>query len=105
MDVAVGDDTALGLGEGVKPPPSREGLTSTPDGSYDAFFVDLQKAERDYSPTTMGTLENGVVSPYVFLGPAQCVSSTGDRPVAFTWRLETPMPEELFAVARTVAAA
>ena len=36
-----------------KPPPSREGLTSTSDGRYDAFFVDLQKAERDYSPTTM----------------------------------------------------
>lgn len=51
------------------------------------------------------TLENGVVSPYVFLGPAQFVTSTGDRPVAFTWRLETPMPEELFEVARTVGAA
>lgn len=51
------------------------------------------------------TLENGIVSPYVFLGPAQFVSSTGDRPVAFTWRLETPMPEELFEVARTVGAA
>ena len=51
------------------------------------------------------TLENGVVSPYVFLGPALFVSSTGDRPVVFTWRLETPMPEELFEVARTVGAA
>jgi hypothetical protein len=50
-------------------------------------------------------LENAVVSPYVFLGPAQFVSSTGDRPVAFTWRLETPMPEALFEVARNVAAA
>jgi hypothetical protein len=27
---------ALGLGDGIKPPPSREGLTSTPDGRYDA---------------------------------------------------------------------
>ena len=44
---------ALGLGDGTKPPPSREGVTSTPDERYDAFFVDLQKAERDYSPTTM----------------------------------------------------
>ena len=44
---------ALGLGDGIKPPPSREGLISTKDGRYDAFFVDLQKAERDYSPTTM----------------------------------------------------
>ena len=44
---------ALGLGEGTKPPFSREGLIATPDERYDAFFVDLQKAERDYSPTTM----------------------------------------------------
>ncbi len=44
---------ALGIGDGVKPPSSREGLTSTPDRRYDAFFVDLRKAERDYSPTTM----------------------------------------------------
>jgi hypothetical protein len=51
------------------------------------------------------TLENGVGSPYVFLGPAQFVSSNGDRPVAFTWQLSTPMPEELFEVARSVAAA
>jgi hypothetical protein len=29
----------------------------------------------------------------------------GERPVAFTWRLRTPMPEELFEVARSVAAA
>jgi superfamily II DNA or RNA helicase/HKD family nuclease len=44
---------ALGLGGGTTPPPSREGLVSTPGGGYDAFFVDLQKSERDYSPTTM----------------------------------------------------
>lgn len=51
------------------------------------------------------TLENGVGSPYVFLGPAQYVQSSGDRPVSFTWRLDTPMPEELFEVARSVVAA
>jgi Domain of unknown function (DUF3427) len=44
---------ALAIGDGVKPPPSREGVTSTSDSKYDAFFVDLQKTERDYSPTTM----------------------------------------------------
>lgn len=27
------------------------------------------------------------------------------RPVAFTWRLKSPMPEELFEIARSVAAA
>ncbi|MGZ4188022.1 MAG: hypothetical protein ACXVSF_21985, partial [Solirubrobacteraceae bacterium] len=44
---------ALAVGTGPKPPPSREGLTATSDERYDAFFVDLQKAERDYSPSRM----------------------------------------------------
>ena len=141
---------ALGLGDGTKPPPSREGLHSTPDGRNDAFFVDLQKAERDYSPTTMyrdyainrelfhwesqstqtpqqprvrrwiehqqrgcnvllfvrdrRRSELGT-QPFTFLGPVSYVEHRGDRPVAFTWRLPEPMPEELFEVARSVAAA
>ena len=32
---------------------TRAGSRRRPTGEYDAFFVDLQKAERDYSPTTM----------------------------------------------------
>ena len=141
---------ALAVGTGPKPPPSREGLTSTSDERYDAFFVDLQKAERDYSPTTMyrdyainrelfhwesqstqsphqprvrrwiehqqrgGTIllfvrdkrrsELGT-QPFTFLGPVTYVGHHGERPVAFTWRLPVPMPEELFEVARSVAAA
>jgi hypothetical protein len=50
-------------------------------------------------------LETGVGSPYVCLGPARYIASSGTRPVAFTWELDTPMPEELFGSARTVAAA
>jgi superfamily II DNA or RNA helicase len=141
---------ALGLGDGTKPPPSREGLMSTPDGRYDAFFVDLQKAERDYSPTTMYRdyainrelfhwesqstqtpqqprvrrwiehQERGCsvllfvrdrrrselgTQPFTFLGSVSYVDHRGERPVAFTWRLPEPMPEELFEVARSVAAA
>ena len=141
---------ALGIGDGAKPPPSREGLTSTPDGRYDAFFVDLQKAERDYSPTTMyrdyainrelfhwesqstqapnqprvrrwiehqqrgGSIllfvrekkrsELGT-QPFTFLGPVTYVDHRGERPVAFRWQLPEQMPEELFEVARSVAAA
>jgi hypothetical protein len=141
---------ALGIGEGVKPPPSREGLTATPDERYDASFVDLQKAERDYSPTTMyrdyainrelfhwesqstqtpqqprvrrwiehqqrgGSVflfvrekkrsELGT-QPFTFLGPVTYVDHRGERPVAFTWKLVEQMPEELFEVARSVAAA
>ena len=51
------------------------------------------------------TLETGVGSPYVCLGPARYAASSGSRPVSFTWDLETPMPEELFESARAVAAA
>jgi superfamily II DNA or RNA helicase len=141
---------ALGVGDGVKPPPSREGLTTTPDERYDAFFVDLQKAERDYSPTTMyrdyainrelfqwesqstqTPQQPGVrrwiehqargsnillfvrdkkrselgTQPFTFLGPVTYVDHRGERPVAFTWKLPEQMPEELFEVARSVAAA
>jgi hypothetical protein len=39
------------------------------------------------------------------LGPGRYVESSGDRPVSFVWRLELPMPEELFEIARNVAAA
>lgn len=42
-------------------------------------------------------------SPYVFLGPATYVSHTGDRPIAITWRLKTPMPMDFFNHASAVA--
>lgn len=42
-------------------------------------------------------------SPYLYLGPANYVSHQGERPIAITWRLERPMPAELFSAA-TVAA-
>lgn len=43
-------------------------------------------------------------SPYVFLGPADYVSHEGDRPMAITWRLQRPMPTEVYQ-ASTVAVA
>lgn len=42
-------------------------------------------------------------SPYLFLGPASYVSHTGDRPIAITWRLRTPMPMDFFNHASAVA--
>ena len=42
-------------------------------------------------------------SPYLFLGPATYVSHTGDRPIAITWRLLTPMPTDFFNHASAVA--
>lgn len=140
---------ALGFGSGVKPKVTQGGILWIPEVRSDVFFVDLQKAERDYSPTTMyrdyamsrdlfhwesqsrQTPEQPSVqryinhakqgtnvllcvreqrrgelgaAPYHFLGPVDHVSHAGERPVAFTWRLRTPMPEALFEVARSVAA-
>ncbi len=37
---------------------------------------------------------------YTFLGTAAYVSHTGDRPIAITWRLDRPMPADLFTRAR-----
>jgi len=50
------------------------------------------------------TFELGT-QPFTFLGRISYVEHRSERPVAFTWRLPTPMPEELFEVARSVAAA
>ncbi len=54
---------------------------------------------RDRKKGELGTM------PFTFLGPAEYVSHEGERPVQFVWRLETPMPAELFESARSVAAA
>lgn len=141
---------ALGLRAGVKPMVPQAGLIWAQAAQSDVFFVDLQKAERDYSPTTMyrdyavsrelfhwesqtrqhtgletvrrwiehqargshvllfvrerKTFELGT-QPFTFLGPVTYAGHRAERPVAFTWRLPVPMPEELFEVARSVAAA
>jgi hypothetical protein len=141
---------ALGFEEGVKPKVTQGGVLWVPQAQSDVFFVDLRKAERDYSPTTMyrdyaisrdlfhwesqsrqaphqptvrryiDHAQQGTnillfvreqrrdalgTAPFHFLGPATYVSHSGERPVAFTWRLQIPLPEELFEVARSVAAA
>ena len=52
---------------------------------------------RERKRTDLGT------APYVFLGPASYVSHRGERPIAFTWRLQVPMPASVFAEASAVA--
>lgn len=42
---------------------------------------------------------------FMFLGPVDYVDHRGEKPVQFTWRMPAPMPEEMFEVARSVAAA
>jgi len=41
--------------------------------------------------------------PYMFLGPATYVSHAGDRPIAITWKLDRPMPFDVFTAARVAA--
>lgn len=42
-------------------------------------------------------------SPYLFLGPVHYVTHEGDRPIALTWRLETPMPSDFFNLVSALA--
>lgn len=42
-------------------------------------------------------------APYAFLGPAQLESSSGDRPIGITWRLEHAMAGALFEKFATLA--
>lgn len=41
--------------------------------------------------------------PYLFLGPADYVSHTGERPIQITWSLRHPMPVETYLAASAVA--
>ena len=38
---------------------------------------------------------NGLSTPFYFLGPADYVSHSGNRPISFTWKLRYPMPASL----------
>ncbi len=47
--------------------------------------------------------EDGQTAPYVFLGPADYVSHTGQRPLSIVWRLRRPAPADLFQQLRLAA--
>lgn len=47
-----------------------------------------------------GKQPGGLAAPYAFLGAADYVSHTGDRPMSITWRLRRPMPARLVREAR-----
>lgn len=47
--------------------------------------------------------EYGTGAPYLFLGPATYVKHEGEKPIAITWRLDTPMPIDFFTAAKVVA--
>jgi len=42
----------------------------------------------------------GITMPFLFAGPATYVSHRGSRPMAITWRLDRPLPADLYLVAR-----
>jgi len=132
-----------------RPTPPREGVWYHRGSDTEVLFVTLNKAERDYSPTTMyedhaisPTLFHwesqsttsrasergqrylrqqergnrillfvrrdkqsrpGITAPYVFLGPVTLVDAVGERPIAITWRLATPMPRAFFQQVKVVA--
>lgn len=49
------------------------------------------------------TSDNGYPEPFVFHGTAQYIEHRGERPMAITWRLDEPMPEDLFRRAAVAA--
>jgi superfamily II DNA or RNA helicase/HKD family nuclease len=40
--------------------------------------------------------KNGVTLPYTYLGPAERVNHEGERPIRMVWRLQYPLPAEMF---------
>jgi hypothetical protein len=42
-------------------------------------------------------------APYLFLGTARYVEHSGERPIAITWRLDSPMPADFFHTASLAA--
>jgi len=44
-------------------------------------------------------------APFLFLGPLQYVSHTGNRPMSITWKLEHPMPAWFFDICASLRAA
>lgn len=140
---------AMGVGSPDKPPQLREGVKWVPEANTDMFLFQLNKSERDFSPTTryndyaispelfhwesqsttsvasptgqrylnhreMGTnvllfsrvkrrSALGGAAPYLFLGPADYVTHQGDRPIAITWKLWTPLPADFYIRAKLAA--
>ena len=75
----------------VNSPTGQRYLNHTSRGSQVLIFT------REEKENEFGT------APYLFLGPARYVSHTGDRPIAITWKLDQPMPPEVFSAASVVA--
>lgn len=130
-------------------PEFREGVKYFADKKTDIFLINLNKSEKDFSPSTMyedyainahlfhwhsqsqdrlaspkiqryihqGETGNQIslfvrefkqqgsyTAPYTFLGNADYVSSQGERPVSFVWRLHQAIPASLLPKANKAIA-
>lgn len=47
---------------------------------------------------------DGRTVPYTFLGPVDYVSHKGERPISFVWKLQRPMPADMFRQAKVATA-
>ena len=66
----------------------------------------LNQPNTDYVVLLFARIENKIgklSSPLRYLGPAKLVKSSGNKPIAMVWELETPMPYELFVEAKRAA--
>lgn len=84
---------ALGKGSFEAPPQSREGVLHMPDQQLDLFFADINKAEADFSPTTM--YEDYAISDRLFHWQSQsstgAETNTGQRYIKHEQQGYTPM--------------
>lgn len=62
-------------------------------GSSSVVLFTRQAAEDD----------RGMTRQYTCLGTARYVSHSGEKPISITWKLQRPMPADVFAVANAVA--
>lgn len=135
---------ALGYYNEENSPTFRVGVKFFKDKRLDAFFITLNKSEKDFSPFTLYEdyainerlfhgqsqsktsikletaqryihhkkrknqialfvreyrAENGLASPYVFLGTANYVSHSGDKPI---WKLKEEIPAYLVESANKI---
>jgi superfamily II DNA or RNA helicase len=135
---------AFGYFEESKKPSFREGVKYFKEKKLDAFFVTLNKSEKDYSPSTLyedyainerlfhwqsqsrtsvgsetgqryinhsrtgnrivlfvreNKKQDGVTSPYVYLGEVEYMRHEGNMPISFVWEMKEEMPAGMMRAA------
>jgi superfamily II DNA or RNA helicase len=135
---------AFGYFNEEKKPSFREGVKYFKEKDLDVFFITLNKAEKDFSPSTLyedyainerlfhwqsqsrtsvesetgqryinhlkrgsrvvlfvreSKKQDGLASPYVYLGEAEYISHSGSMPISVVWRLKEEMTAGMVKVA------